>query len=83
MGRPHWEPQALVVAMVSHAATHSVAAKGLLLAPVRVALVRARRAEMLLAVLVPSSAELAAFVQACHTQPPGQMPTLMKLWTDL
>ena|SRR3989442_10843941 len=98
MGQPHSEARrVLLAAMVSLAATHSVAAKvcsaekterllakGLLLAmaPVRWASERARTAEMLSAAL-GSSAELGAFVQACHTQPPGQLPTLMKLSINL
>ena len=99
MGRPRWEPRrALVAAMVSLAAIHSAGgkkcsaeeperlfAKELLLAmaPVRWASERPRTAEMLSAAPAASSVELAAFVQACHTQPPGQLPMLMKPLTNL
>jgi len=99
MDRSHREPRrALVAATVSVAATHSVEAKvcsakeaerllvkGPLLAtaPVRSAWERARTAEMLSAAPGSSSAELSAFVPACHTQPPGQLPTLMRPLTNL
>lgn len=91
--------RALIAAKVSLAATHSVAAKvcfakkterllalGPLLAmePVRWASGRARVAETRSAAPASSSAELAAaFVQACHAKPPGQLPVLMKPLTNL
>ena len=85
MDRPHWEPRRGLVAMVSLAATQSVVAKAMLLAMalVRRASARARRAEMLSAAPAWSSVELAAFVQTCYTQPPGQSPSLMKPLTNL
>ena len=95
MGRPHSNsgPRRALVA-----ATHSVAAragtakelevlsaKGLLLVmeSARWVAERAGAAEMGSVVPAASSAELRGFVRACQTQPPGQLPTLMRPLTNL
>ena len=93
MDRPHWEPRRALVAarhsvvakVCSAEKAESLLAKGLLLAmePMHSVSEKAQTGEMLSAAPAASSAELLAFVLARHTQPPGQLRSLIKPSTNV